>query len=195
MTMSAFNELDFTRFDFDAVVVRRGVTVVDTEHRESCLASLRRQGYSIESIDFRAGIGPAYVTMNDLFQWEANFGYQLRWQKGSSLDALRDGFEFDLRPGEGLALELRGADVAYCENQRFLLCLLAMAQEHSLQQLALGARFFTVMFLAPDSRLIGVRYEPSIVPHPYVIRPRREDPSLAWPEAPPEPEPLGPSGV
>jgi hypothetical protein len=187
--MAAFDELDFTAFDFDAIVVQGGITVVDAEHRESCLASLRRQSYAIESIDFRQGIGPAYLTMNDLFRWEENFGYQLRWHEGSSLDALRDGFEFDLQPGEGKVLELRGADDAYREDSYFFLCLLAIAHEYSLNQLALGARFFTVLFLDRGSPLIWAEYEKQIVPDFYVIHPKLEDPFLGWPEAPPGTEP------
>lgn len=187
--MAAFDELDFTAFDFDAVVVRGGITVVDAEHRESCLASLRRQGYTIESIDFREGIGPAYLTMNDLFRWEENFGYELRWHEGSSLDALGDGFEFDLQPGEGKVLELRGAEDAHREDSYFFLSLLAIAHEYSLHQLALGARFFTVLFLDRGSPLIGAEYEKQIVPDFYVIHPQLEDPFLGWPKATPGSEP------
>lgn len=183
--MAAFDELDFTRFDFDSVVVNGGIAVVDTEHRESCLASLRRQGYAIESIDFREGIGPAYLTMNDLFRWEENFGYELRWHEGSSLDALRDGFEFEIQPGEGKVLELRGADEAYREDSYFFLVFLAIAHEHSLNHLALGARFFTVLFLDRGSPLIWAEYEKQIVPDFYVIHPRAEDPFAGAQKVPP----------
>ena len=183
--MAAFDELDFTAFDFDAIVVNGGITVVDTEHRESCLASLRRQGYVIETIAFREGISPAYLAMNHLFRWEENFGYELRWHDGSSLDALRDGFEFEIQPGEGKVLELRGADEAYREDSYFLLCFLAIAHEHSLEQLALGARFFMVLFLDRGSPLIGQPFESVGVPDAYVIHPRLEDPFLGWPRVPP----------
>ena len=183
--MAAFDELDFTRFDFDALVVRAGITVVGADHREACLASLRRQSYAIESIDFREGISPAYATMNALLRWEEQFGYELRWHEGSSLDALRDGFEFELRPGGGMVLEIRGAVEAYGENSHFFLGLPAIAHEYSLHQLALGARFFTILFLDPGTSLVGVQYDSLCIPDAYVIHPRLKDPFAGWPEAPP----------
>jgi hypothetical protein len=183
--MAAFDELDFTAFDFCAIVEDGGIAVVDLEHRESCLASLRRQGYGIESIDFRQGIAAAAPEINELFRWEEQFGYAFTADRGLNLNALRDGFEFELQPGEGKVLELRGAEDAYHEDSYWLLSLLAIAHEYSVQQLALGARFFALLFLGRGSPLIGAEYEPLVVPSPYVIHPRLQDPFLGWPEAPP----------
>ena len=162
--MPAFNELDWTAFDFWAVVADKGITVVPLDQREACLASLRQHGYRVESIDFREGIGPAYATMNTLFRWEENFGYELRWHDSSSLDALDDGFEFDIRPGGGTALEIRGADKAYREDSYFFQVFLSIAGKQSLQHLALGARFFTILFLDPGNPLVGVEYRSLSVP-------------------------------
>ena len=167
--MAAFEEIDYTRFDCSAAVECEGVAVVDKEHRESCLAWLRREGYGIESIDFGQGIAAAVPKINDLFRWEEQFGYELRADCAPGLDALRDGFEFELQPGEGKVLELKNADVAYRENRRWLLELLYIAHEHSIEQLALGVRFFTVLFLDPRSRLIGKQYESLSVPPSYAI--------------------------
>jgi hypothetical protein len=72
--MAAFDELDWTRFDVWAALAREGVVVVDTAHRESCLAWLRQEGYGIESIDFGQGIGPATLVIRDLLRWEERFG-------------------------------------------------------------------------------------------------------------------------
>lgn len=162
--MPAFNEPDWTSFDYWAVVANHGITTVELDQREACLASLRLHGYRIESIDFRKGVGPAYATMNTLFQWEENFGYELRWHEGSSLDALDDGFEFDVRPGGGTVLEIRGADEAFREDSRFFRVFLSIAQNQSLRHLALGARFFTILFLDPRSSLVGVEYQSPSVP-------------------------------
>jgi len=156
--MAAFTFLDWTSFDFWAVVAGEGITVVALDQREACLESLRQHGYAIESIDFREGIGPAYATMNTLFQWEENFGYELRWHENRSLDALRDGFEFEVRPGGGTALEITGAEDAYREDSDFFTFLLYIAHESSLHHLALGARFFTILFLDPGSSLVGLQY-------------------------------------
>ena len=153
--MAAFEELDFTRFDFDAVVGNLGIAVVDPEHRESCFASLRRQGYGIDSLDFRDGIASAAPQINELFRWEEQFGYEFSAEGGLNLDALRDGFEFELQPGEGRVLEIRGAEEAYDEDSYWLLSLLAIGHEYSTWQLALGARFFVLLFLDRGSPLIG----------------------------------------
>jgi hypothetical protein len=177
-TTAAFDQLDWTRFDVWAALARDGVVVVDTAHRESCLAWLRREGYGIESIDFRQGIGPATLAIRDLLRWEEKFGIPAK-PDSLNLNALRDGFEFDLQPGEGKALELRDADVAYLEDREWLLGLLAIATEYSLQQLALGARFFAVLFLDRGSPLIGAQYESLIVPDTYRTRPGPSDPFSA----------------
>jgi hypothetical protein len=185
-TMAAFDELDFTRFDFDAVVVGLGIAVVETAHRESCLASLRRQGYGIDSLDFRDGIESAAPQINELFRWEEQFGYEFTAEDGLNLDALRDGFEFELQPGEGRVLELRGAEEAFHEDSYWLLSLLAIAHEYSTWQLAIGARFFVLLFLDPGSSLIGQQYRSLGVPsYPYAIHPRAEDPFAGSTKVPP----------
>jgi hypothetical protein len=187
--MAAFDELDFTRFDFDAIVGNGGIAVVDSELRETCLASLQREGYGIDSLDFRDGIDSAAPQINELFRWEEQFGYEFTAEGGLNLDALRDGFEFELQPGEGRVLELLGAEEAFHEDSYWLLSLLAIANEYSTWQLALGARFFVVLFLDRRSPLIGQQYESLGVPDAYVIHPRAEDPFAGSPTLPPGTEP------
>jgi hypothetical protein len=92
------------------------------------------------------------------------------------LDALRDGFDFNLKPGEGHVLELLNAEVAQREDPWWLSGLLAIAHEHSVQQLALGARFFAVLVLDRDSLLIGAPYESLSVPVPFWTAARHGDP-------------------
>ena len=62
-----------------------------------------------------------------------------------NLDALRDGFEFDLKPGQGHVLELLNAEVAHREDPRWFAGLLAIAHGYSRWQLALGAPFFAML--------------------------------------------------
>ena len=181
--MAAFDEPDFTRFDFWAVVVGEGIAVVDTEHRETCLAWLRREDYGVESIDFGQGIGPATIAIREMLRWEEQFGPPAD-PENLNLNALDDGFDFDLRPGEGKTLELRNADVAYREDREWFLGLLSIAHGHSIEHLALGARFFTVLVLDPGSRLIGKQYESACVPLPWV---------LGHPDHPFGPAPVGPA--
>jgi hypothetical protein len=169
--MSAFDELDWTSFDVWAAVALEGVVVVETADRASCHSWLREHDYALTTIDFAQGISPAIVALGELFRWEEQFGYRLTPEK-RNLDALRDGFEFDLKPGQGHVLELLGADVAYREDPRWTTGLLAIAHEYSRWQLALGARFFSMLVLDRGSPLIGVTYETLSVTNPFRIAAR-----------------------
>lgn len=164
--MAAYAELDWTRFDVWAAVAMKGVAVVNPAHREMCLAWLRECDYAVTSLDFALGVSPAVVALGEKFRWEEQFGYRLA-AESRNLDALRDGFDFDLTPGEGHVLELLNADVAHREDPRWLSGLLAIAHEHSLRQLALGARFFATLILDEGSPLIGTPYETLSVPGPF----------------------------
>jgi hypothetical protein len=173
--MAAFHELDWTRFDVWAAVARGGVVVVETAQRDASHAWLREHDYPLTTIDFAKGISPAVVALGELFRWEEQFGYRLTPEK-RNLDALRDGFEFDLKPGQGHVLELLGADVAYREDPRWTTGLLAIAHEYSRWQLALGARFFAMLILDRGSTPIGVTYETLTVTNPFRFAARLDDP-------------------
>ena len=173
--MAAFDQLDWTRFDVWAAVAMEGIAVVETGHREACLTWLRQHDYAVTSIDFAQGIGPAVVALGEQFHWEEQFGYRLTSEK-RNLNALRDGFEFDLKPGQGRVLELLNADIAHGEDPRWLAGLLAIAHEHSRQQLALGARFLTTLFLDRGSPLIDAEYETLSVPGLFWTAARDGDP-------------------
>lgn len=180
--MAAFDELDWTRFDVWAAVAMEGVAVVNTAHRDACHAWLRQHGYALTSIDFVEGVGPAVVAIGEQFRWEEQFGYKLAAEK-CNLDALRDGFEFDLKPGQGHVLELLNAEVAHHEDPQWFAGLLAIAHEHSRWQLALGARFFATLVLPRDSSLIGAEYKKLSVPVPYWTAARHGDPFASAPPA------------
>lgn len=173
--MAAFDELDWARFDVWAVVAMEGVAVVEIARREACHAWLRQHDYTVTSVDFAAGVGPGVIALGERFRWEEQFGYGLA-ANSRNLDALRDGFGFDLKPGQGHVLELLNAEVAHREDPRWLAGLLAIAHEHSRWQLALGTRFFATLFLDPGSRLIGVQYEMLSVPCPFWTAARHGDP-------------------
>jgi hypothetical protein len=178
--MAAFAELDWTRFDVWAVVAMEGVAVVESKHREACLAWLRQHDYAVSSIDFALGASPAVVAMGKMFRWEEQFGYPLT-PESRNLDALRDGFEFDLKSGQGHVLELLNAEVAHREDPRWLCGLLAIAHEHSLRQLALGSRFFATLVLDRGSPLIGAPYETLSLPVPFWTAARHGDPFAVRP--------------
>jgi hypothetical protein len=173
--MAAFSNLDWTRFDVWAIVVAEGVVVVETGRRDACHAWLRRHDYPLTSIDFAQGIGPAVAALGERFRWEEQFGYRLT-PENRNLDALRDGFEFELKPGQGHVLELLNAEVAHREDPYWLVGLLSISHEYSRQQLALGARFFVMLLLDRQSPLIGAAYETLSVPFPFTTTARHGDP-------------------
>ena len=110
--MAAFDQLDWTRFDVWAAVAMEGVAAVATDHRASCHAWLAQHEYALTSIDFAQGVGPAVVALGERFRWEEQFGYRLTPER-RNINALRDGFEFELKPGQGHVLELLHAEVAH----------------------------------------------------------------------------------
>jgi hypothetical protein len=156
--MGAFAELDWSRFDVWAIVAMEGVAVVELAQRQACLAWLRKHDFAVTSIDFELGVSPAVVALGEELRWEEQFGYSLA-PTSRNLDALRDGFTCDLKPGQGHVLELLNADAAHREDPRWLSDLLAIAHEHSRWQLAFGARFFAMLALDSGSPLIGAPYE------------------------------------
>jgi hypothetical protein len=157
-----------------------GVAVVKPAHREPCLAWLRQHHYAVTSIDFAQGVGPAVVALGKKFRWEEQFGYRLT-PESRNLNALRDGFDFGLKPGEGHVLELLNAEVAHGEDPHWFSGLLAITHEHALHQLALGARFFSTLVVDAGSPLIGAPYETLSVPVPFWTAARHGDPFAVRP--------------
>jgi hypothetical protein len=95
--------------------------------------------------------------------WEEQFGYALG-PDSRNLDALRDGFAFDIPEGGGRVFEIVRADLAWREDSRWLLGLLSIAQEQSRWQLALGRRFFALLVIPEESPLVGTVIEEISVP-------------------------------
>ena len=176
--MAAFDQLDWTQFDVWAVVVMEGVAVVETRHRDVCRAWLRLHGYTVTSLDFAQGVSPAVAALGEQFRWEEQFGYRVS-PENRNLNALRDAFDFQLKPGGGHVLELLNAEAAHREDPDWLAGLLSIAHEYFLCQLALGARFFVTLYLDRASPLIGVRYDELSVPLPFSTAARHGDPFRA----------------
>jgi hypothetical protein len=161
--MAAFSELDWRRIDVHAIVECSGIATIDERRRSKCLDRLRRNGYEIESLDCTLGLVHAIPELGRILRWQQQFGYAL--DSGSrNLDALRDGFEFAVSEPGGKVFELVRADVAWQEDARWLLGLLAFAQEATRRQLALGKRFFTLLVLPETSPLIGQTIDTTTVP-------------------------------
>ena len=84
-----------------------------------------------------------------------------------NLDAVRDGFEFDIDDGAGIVLEFVRPDLAWQEDAAWLAGLLSIAQEQSRIQLALGRRFLALLVVPEASPLVGAVIDQSAVPGPY----------------------------
>lgn len=126
----------------------------------------QRHNDCIHSLDCSDGLNQAIPELGRQFHWEQQFGYTLDPGK-RNLDALRDGFEFDI-PGSGRRVfEIIRPDIAWQEDSHWLLGLLSIAQEYSRNELALGRRFFTLLVVPEGSPLIGQTIETKTVPTPF----------------------------
>lgn len=166
--MAAFQDLDWTRLDVDALVNGRGIGVIHPEHADECRAWLQREGYAVEQWSFAGGIGPAVAHIGRRLRWEEQFGYVLG-AESRNLDALRDGFLSDAWGSDALVLEIHAAEKVWREDPRWLLGVLAIAQEQSLWELALGRRFFVILLLDRASPLIGQQVDALRVPYPTLM--------------------------
>jgi hypothetical protein len=167
VALAAFAELDWDRFDVCAIVgPTAGVATIDERRHFACREWLRRHGYAIDSLDCRNGLAEVIPALGRMLRWQEQFGYSLG-PNDRNLDALRDGFEFDVPDGGGRVLELFRADVAWREDARWLLGLLSIAHEHSIQQLALGRRFFALLAIPEDSPPVGAGIDQTQVPCPF----------------------------
>jgi len=171
--------LDWNRIDVSAIVgPTGGLATIDERRHPACREWLRRHGYAIDSLDCRPGLAEAVPALGRMLRWQAQFGYSLG-TGDRNLDALRDGFEFDVPEGGGRVLEVVRADLAWQEDPRWLVGLLSIAQEHSRRQLALGRRFFALLVIPEHSLLVGAAIEQTQVPCPF-WSPCREVNEFVW---------------
>ena len=161
--MAAFSDLDRRRIDVTAIVTFGGLATIDERRHPACRDWLARHGYQFVTFDCRPGLAVAIPELSRLLGWEQQFGYALG-PDGHNLDALRDGFEFNIPEGGGQVFEVIRPDQAWQEDRRWLCGLLAIAQEQSRQQLALGRRFFALLVVPEQSPFIGAVIEESTVP-------------------------------
>jgi hypothetical protein len=161
------DELNFLRIDIQAfaLVSHLGLATIDETRRDSCLTWLRDKGYQVEHLNCNDGIKLLLRSLGKLLKWEAELPAK---GAGRGLDALRDVFEFEVPSSGGLVLELFRSDVIWREDATWLLGLLEIASEHSLQHLACGRRFFTLQVLpknSPEARLmVGQTIGRAIIP-------------------------------
>jgi len=162
--VAVFTELDWERIDVTAIAAHPGgLATIEERRRLACLEWLRQHDYTIDSLDCRMGLVEAIPALGRLLCWEQKFEYSLE-PSDRNLDALRDGFQFDIPENGGRVLEVMRADLGWQEDPDWLLGLLSIAMEYSRKQIALGRRFFVLLVVPKDSPLLGAGIEPSTVP-------------------------------
>lgn len=178
--MAAFTseEFNYVRIDCRALAYG-GVVTVEQTNRDACIGWLRRRGYRIETMDLGVGFDAVAAEVGRRFRWEETFGYAIK-DGGPSLNALNDGFHFDVPDEGGVVFELLHPDSLYAEQPEWLLGLLDIASEHSAYHMAHGRRFFALLVL-PEQPLGEARRSPligQVFAHKRVPFPERR----AWPD-------------
>jgi hypothetical protein len=166
VAVAAFVELDWSRIDVEGIVAFGGLATIDDPRRPACRAWLARHGYRVDTFDCRPGLSVAVPELGRLLSWEERFGYSLE-ADNRNLDALRDGFEFDIPDAGGQVFEIVGGEFVWQEDPEWLCGLLAIAQEQSRRQLALGRRFFALLVVTASSPLIGTTIGRIELPVPF----------------------------
>jgi hypothetical protein len=176
--MAAFAELVWRRIDVQAIVTHSGLAAIDERRHQACRDWLLREGYEIDTFDCRQGLSVAVPALGRRLHWQEQFGYSLD-SESRNLNALRDGFDFDIPEGGGRVFEIIRPDLAWEEDQRWLCGLLAIAQEHCREQLAMGHRFFALLVVPEQSPFIDTVVEEVRVPGIY-WNPCHELHEFAW---------------
>ncbi|HTE43169.1 MAG TPA: hypothetical protein VK629_20270 [Steroidobacteraceae bacterium] len=171
--MATFKTLNWSTLDTWAIVTGRGVVPLLSEDHHAAGGWLQQHNYEMLHLDFTSGISRLVGQLGTLLGWSSQFGvgHELH-PESRNLDALRDGFTFKVPEQGGLALTLQGFEQAWSEDQRWSAGFLSIISEFSLQQLALGRRFFAVIEVAnPSSVLVGAQFEIRSIGHPFQRRP------------------------
>jgi hypothetical protein len=163
--MAAFTDeqIDWRRLDVSALIVDFGLATIDESRWDDCRAWLQSERYRIEQLDCAAGMQALLPQLGMKLHWKEQFGYKIEDGK-QSLDALKDGFEFDVPSSGGVVLELVRPDVIWRENREWTAGLFEIASKHSRYHLACGRRFLTLLVLPDESVLIGQKIQEIIIP-------------------------------
>lgn len=165
--MSAFKEkeLDWRRLDVYALLGVGGLAVVNPAQRAYWHDWLSKNHYRVETLDLGQSLNEAFPALERVLEKEreGQIGFAPT-PDSRNLNALRDAFEFVVPESGGVVLEIFGADQAWQEDSYWLTGLLSIARERSLWYLGSGKRFFTLLVLPSDSRLIGAVVEEIRIP-------------------------------
>lgn len=159
-----FSEHETASLPFHAIVAQRGLLAVTANHLATHRAVLIKAGYHLIEVNFAEGMAHALAQLGEALDWSAQFGYSLTDSSDGELpilDAVADGFDgapFREKAAgrDGVVLVLRGCDAAYAVDAHWLRGLCAICSAASLQQIACGQRFFTLVEVASvQSPLVG----------------------------------------
>jgi hypothetical protein len=161
------HNFDWQNLDVQAIVNHHGLATIDETLRPQCLDWLQKHDYRVAQIDCTKGMKAFLQSLGELFRWEEMFGYKLENSQARSLDALNDGFQFNVASTGGVVLELFRPDLIWQEDRDYLMGVLNIACHHSHKHLACGRRFFTLLVLPEESPLFGERVSLAGVPFPH----------------------------
>lgn len=164
--MAVFDELDWRRLDVHAIVAGAGVATIALEDHERYRAWLASEGFDFDVIDCSRGYGAAVEAFGRLVNWQEQFGYALTLEN-HNLNALRDGFAFDVPMRGGRVLEMTRPDIAWADDSLSMSGWLAIASEYSRSQMALGRRFFTALVVPLPTEMVGGVLDLVTVPFPW----------------------------
>lgn len=169
-----FLEIDYTRFDYWAIVTCRGVVTVEAAASERCREWLLSNQYEVTTFDFRSGISPVVASLGEMLRWEEQFGYSLS-PESRHLDALRDGyFDYPVADEGGAVTIFEGFEQAWKEDEGWARGLLCIGSEYSLIQLSVGKRYFVIVEVGDrESSLIGKEFDENVIRYPYSPHPKQ----------------------
>jgi hypothetical protein len=169
--LTVFSELDWTRLDTHALIECRGVAAIESGQRAIVEAWLSSHGYVFVALEFSEGIADAGVAIGELLDWEGQFGYAMKPGR-PNLDALSDGFQFAVPAEGGLVLFLRSFHRAWSEDAQWAVNFLDIAAKFSLEQMAQGKRFFTLLEIDLEGVvLIGLQFDALTIRSPFHLQP------------------------
>ncbi len=159
-------ELEWRRPDAFSLIQTQGLVTTTHPDADALRTWFRERGYAFFSVDCSKGERDVRRQLGECFRWMDQFGYALDEDGKGNLNAVRDGFDFEVPLPGGLVLELLQPEVAWRDNPAWFEGLLDIAVEHSRYHLALGRRFLTLLVMDAGSPLVGRKVGEHSVPSP-----------------------------
>ncbi|QDT63037.1 hypothetical protein [Calycomorphotria hydatis] len=163
---AAFCELDWSRPDVWGILAGRGILTVTEDKASSIREWLTREKFNSYRFDCNESLIRAAHQLCTYLKWNDQFGYILSEDQLVNLNALNDGFEFELSTEQGFYLELVGIEAEWNKYEGWLRGLLTICSNYSINELAQGRKFLTLIQLGRESPLIGEVFDDLAIPVP-----------------------------